>query len=196
MILVELGLPFEVIPTQLSEVKEASYTALNPNGRLPTIVDPNTGITIWESGAITEYLIEKYDKDYKISFESGTAEYFHAKQWLFFQVSGQAPYYGQAAWFKKYHHEKLPSAVERYAKEANRVTGVLEGWLKERTWLVGEKFSYVDLSFFMYQGLASSMIFEKNEFDQDMYPNVKRWMESMRERESVKRMTKETGFKL
>lgn len=196
LILAELDLPCDIVPTPLSEVKSDYYLALNPNGRLPTIVDPNTGIKLWESGAIIEYLIETYDKDRKISFEPGSAEYFHSKQWLFFQVSGQGPYYGQAAWFKKYHHEQLPSAVERYVKEIHRVTGVLEKCLEGKTWLVGEKFSYADLSFFMYQAVLTKMILGKEEFDEELYPNVKEWMNRMRKRASVQKVGKSLGREL
>jgi glutathione S-transferase len=98
MILKELGVPFETIATPLSEVKSPAYTKINPNGRLPALHDPNTDLTIWESGAIIEYLIEKYDSENKLSFPHGTKEYWLSKQWLYFQMSGQGPYYGQA-WY-------------------------------------------------------------------------------------------------
>jgi len=104
-ILEELDLPHEIIFVALSDVKKPEYVAINPNGRLPAIHDPNTNITLWESGAIMEYLIEHYDTQHRLSFARGTPEYYHAKQWLFFQTTGQGPYYGQAAWFIKYHPE-------------------------------------------------------------------------------------------
>lgn len=130
MVLRELGIPHEIIPISFSEVKEPNYVAINPNGRLPLIQDPNTGITLWESGAIVLNLIDRYDSaEHKLSFPRETPEWHHAQQWLFFQTSGQGPYYGQAAWFKKFHRERLPSALERYVKEAHRVTAVLEGHL-------------------------------------------------------------------
>jgi glutathione S-transferase len=81
----ELSLPHELIPITFPDLKKPDYLAINPNGRMPAIHDPNTGITLWESGAIIEYLIEKYDKDLKLSFAPGSDEYWHAKQWLFFQ---------------------------------------------------------------------------------------------------------------
>ena len=94
--LLELNVPHEIIPTPLSEIKKPEYLAINPNGRLPAIYDPNTDITLWESGAIIEYLIERYDSQHRLSFVPGTPESYHAKQWLFFQTTGQGPYYGQA----------------------------------------------------------------------------------------------------
>ncbi len=87
---------------------------------------------MWESGAIIEYLIERYDTGNNLGFPQGTPEYYHAKQWLFFQTTGQGPYYGQAGWFRMFHAEKIPSAIERYAKEVNRVTGVLETHLAKQ----------------------------------------------------------------
>jgi glutathione S-transferase len=132
IILEELGLPYEVIPVPLSDIKKPEYVAINPNGRLPAIHDPNAGITLWESGAIIEYLIELYDTKHRLSFAPGTPESYHAKQWLYFQTTGQGPYYGQAAWFKKYHSEQVPSAIERYTKEVNRVSGVLDRYLAQQ----------------------------------------------------------------
>jgi glutathione S-transferase len=110
----ELGLPYEVIHIPLSDVRKPEYVAINPNGRLPAIHDPNTDITLWESGAILEYLIELYDTNNRLSFVPGTPESYHAKQWLYFQATGQGPYYGQAARFKKFHSKQVPSAIERY----------------------------------------------------------------------------------
>ncbi len=92
IILAELGLPHEIIVVPLSTVKNSEYLSINPNGRIPAIYDPNTDLTLWESGAIIEYLIERYDKDHKLSFAVGTQESYLAKQWLFFAASGQGPY--------------------------------------------------------------------------------------------------------
>jgi glutathione S-transferase len=88
IVLEELGLPYETVAIPLTDVKKPDYLAINPNGRLPAIYDPNTDLTLWESGAIIEYLIERYDTTHKLSFAPGTAETYHAKQWLFFQTTG------------------------------------------------------------------------------------------------------------
>lgn len=100
----------------MTTLKQEPFVKINPNGRVPAIEDPNTGITLWESGAIIEYLIETYDKDHKISSAS-SPEKFLEKQFLHFQVSGQGPYYGQWAWFKIFHKEQVPSALERYEEQ-------------------------------------------------------------------------------
>jgi glutathione S-transferase len=130
MILEELGLPYEHMAIDFADVKQPAYTAINPNGRLPAIRDPNNGdLTLWESGAIIDYLTERYDTDRRLSFAPGSSEAYHARQWLFFQTTGQGPYFGQATWFKMYHREKVPSAFERYLGEVKRVSGVLEAYL-------------------------------------------------------------------
>ena len=69
------------------------------------------------------------------------------QQWLFFQASGQGPYFGQAAWFARWHHEKLPSAIDRYITEVRRIYGVLESVLQKNGWLVGGKLTVADISF-------------------------------------------------
>jgi len=191
IILKELELPHEIIPTPITEVKAPSFLKINPNGRLPAITDPNTGITLWESGAIIEYLVERYDTDHKISFAPGTKESWEAKQWLYFQASGQGPYYGQAGWFVKFHTEKIQSAIDRYVAEINRVTGVLEGHLKKRKeegmeepWMVGSKCSYVDLAFVTWQTITTMFLTEE-QFNQTKFPEVEGWVGRMHKRESV-----------
>lgn len=197
IVLSELSLPHETTPIPLSTLKQPSYLAINPNGRIPAIHDPNTSLTLWESGAIVEYLVERYDTDLKISFAPGTNEAYLARQWLFFQVSGQGPYYGQASWFKKFHPERVESAVERYVKEINRVTGVLEGHLaKEKEkwsgsggdgpWLVGNKYSFADIAFLSWQIIVTRVVQKEDGFDQNDYPVVKNWLDRILSRGAVK----------
>ncbi|TGO16552.1 hypothetical protein BTUL_0026g00040 [Botrytis tulipae] len=106
-----------------------------------------------ESGAIIEYLIEKYDVKNRLSHNT-FPEICQAKQWLNFQASGQGPYYGQASYFSRIHPEKIQSAIDRYANEIRRVTGVLESVLKTRDWLVGDKCTCADLCFIAWQRWA------------------------------------------
>ncbi|KAI0535918.1 glutathione S-transferase [Xylaria digitata] len=194
MILEELGLPYEIVAVPFSDVKKPEYTAINPNGRLPAIYDPNTDLTLWESGAIVEYLIETYDKENKISFPKGSNESYLTKQWLYYQTTGQGPYYGQAVWFTKYHPEKLPSAADRYYKEIYRVTTVLEGHLAQQKakggssdgpWLVGGKATFADLAWYMWQALIAGDFLD-NAIKYDDYPNVRDWLERVGSRPSVK----------
>jgi glutathione S-transferase len=120
----------------MADLKKPPFEKLNPNGRVPAIEDPNTGITLWESGAIVEY----YDTKHSLTYASSPEKYF-VKQWLHFQISGQGPYFGQAAWFEKFHPEKIESARERYKNEIKRVLKVLDKHLETsgKGFLVGDK---------------------------------------------------------
>lgn len=198
--LAELRLPHTINAIPFSDIKQPAYLALNPNGRLPTIEDPNNnGLILWESGAIIEYLIERYDTDHKLSFPAGTHEAYLAKQWLYFQTTGQGPYYGQAVWFVKFHQEKLPSAIERYFKEIKRVMGVLTLHLERQKeafpdaadgpWLVGGRVSYADISFLSWQEAINRVLgsgeHEGQTYSEDEFPVVKAWLDRMRARPAV-----------
>ncbi|KAF2636491.1 glutathione S-transferase [Massarina eburnea CBS 473.64] len=197
MVLETLNIPYEFAETTFANIKEPAYLAVNPNGRLPAIHDPNTDLTLWESGAIIEYLVETYDQENKLSFPRGSKEAFLAKQWLFFQVSGQGPYYGQAIWFQKYHPERIESAVTRYLDEVRRVTGVLESHLakqkeaggggEEGPWLVGNRFSYADLAFVPWQVLFMEAAPE-GRIDFEGFPVVRDWMRRLGEKEGIRKV--------
>ncbi|PGG96477.1 glutathione S-transferase, partial [Blastomyces parvus] len=209
IILRELNLPYTVNPLGLADVKKPAYTSINPNGRIPALHDPNTNITVWESGAIIEYLAATYDKERTLSFEPGTAEHWHSIQWLHFQVSGQGPYFGQASWFLNHHPEKLPSAIERYENEMKRVCSVLEGWLagtlgaaegsgaqgkgKERQYLVGDKCSFADLAFIPWHSHVDKAIgrgaFGGGVEQAKDFPYMHAWMERIRGREGAKEVS-------
>ena len=103
-----------------------------------------------ESNAIIEYLVERYDKEHKISIPATDNQKYVQTQWLWFQGTGQGPYFGQAGWFLFLHPEKVPSAVERYRKEILRVYGVLESVLSKQEWLAGGKPTVADISFIPY----------------------------------------------
>ena len=165
------------------------FLKINPNGRVPALIDhSNKDFTIWESGAIIEYIVQKYDKEKKL--HTGVIESdMLANQWLFFQTSGQGPYFGQASWFINFHPEKIPSVIERYEKEAARVFGVLEMALEGKEYLVDDRLTYADLSFIMWNLIAIERFSGvKEEYAEGKYPNVKRWHERLVARESVKKV--------
>lgn len=181
MLLEELNIPYENKIVDFADMKKEPYESINPNGRVPAIEDPNTGLTLWESGAILEYLVETYDKDHKFSFSAGSPEYYYAKQWLHFQMSGQGPYFGQAMWFTRFHHEKLPSAQERYVKEMRRVSGVVDRSLKGKEYLVGNKFSYADLAFIPWFGVLEMFGIDAPK----EYPNLAAWLDRQKARPAI-----------
>jgi glutathione S-transferase len=122
----------------MADLKKPPFEKINVNGRVPAIEDPNTGITLWESGAIIEYLVETYDPKATLTYTS-SPEKFHVKQWLYFQMSGQGPYFGQAVWFAKFHPERIASATDRYKDQVKRVFHVLDMALQGKQYLVGDK---------------------------------------------------------
>ncbi|KAI0472502.1 glutathione S-transferase [Xylaria cf. heliscus] len=183
IILKELGIPYEMKFLEYAVLHQKPFTDINPNGRCPAIHDPNTNITLWESCAINEYLVDTYDTEHKISHSTSPEKYLE-KQYLYFQASGQGPYYGQGAWFNSFHPEPLPSAKERYDKETKRVISVLDGILADRKYLVGEKLTHADLAFVTWDHFVDWCV-APNTWDINAYPNFKRWHEEMMARPSV-----------
>jgi glutathione S-transferase len=195
---------------EASKVKELPYISINPNGRLPAIEDPNANITLWESGAIIQYLIEKYDTEHKISYDVEPEKYYQS-QYLFFHMSGQGPYFGQGYWFTFSHPEKVPSAIERYNKEIKRVVGVLDLALKGKQWLVGNKctiglFSSCSLSMLSYWVPSTNFLYtadlafvpwdemipkilgdEFNTVDEATYPHYWDWHKRIAARPAVQK---------
>jgi len=165
------------------------FESLNPNGRVPVIEDPNTGITLFESGAIIEYLLDNYDKSNTLHSASTPTKYLES-QWLHFQTSGQGPYFGQRAWFVFYHPEKnLTSVLDRYGNEIKRVIGVVDNHLKKTKgqWLVGEKASYADLAWVPWFWLLPAIMGDGWEKEwQSSYPEAWAWYQRLQERPAVK----------
>jgi len=189
IVLRELGVPYKIETFDYTQLKEKPFVDINPNGKAPAMHDPNTNVTLWESCAINEYLIDQYDTEHKISHSSSPEKHLE-KQYVFFQASGQGPYFGQGAWFYNYHAEKLPSAIDRYQQEIRRIVKVLDGILSTRQYLVGDKVTYADLSFFMWN-VFIDRCFESESWKIEEYPHFQRWHESMAARDSVKGALKE-----
>ncbi|KAF4634843.1 hypothetical protein G7Y89_g3255 [Cudoniella acicularis] len=186
IVLEELQIPYEITSIRFENIKAKPFIDLNPNGRVPAIEDPNTGLTLWETGAIILYLIEQYDTEKKLTYDT-VVERNRLNQWLMFQVSGQGPYYGQATWFQVLHSEKIPSAINRYVEEAKRVCGVLEGSLAGKKWLVGDKITFADLAFVPWNDRLDAVLMCEGEKKFEGFPLVKAWHESMISRPSWKK---------
>ncbi|RHZ43422.1 uncharacterized protein CDV56_101487 [Aspergillus thermomutatus] len=169
------------------KVAMPAFERINPNGRVPAIEDSNTGITLWESGAIIEYLVERYDPSLTISFPPGSAESHHARQWLYFQSSGQGRYFGQAVWFRVHHPERIPSAVNRYVNEIRRVVGVLDRALEGRQYLVGGRLSYADISFVTWMEVVPWASDNGIELERE-FPNVYAWLTRVKLRPGVRKI--------
>lgn len=148
MFLEEAGVPFELTAIDFAQKEQKSdwYLALNPNGRIPTIVDRgNDDFVVFESGAILWYLAEKYD----VFLPRDAKQRSETLQWLMFQIGGIGPMMGQAMYFQRIaepqgHHE--PFAVQRYVAESRRLLEVLNTRLAGRTYLVGETYTIADMA--------------------------------------------------
>ncbi|TCD59860.1 Glutathione S-transferase 2 [Steccherinum ochraceum] len=168
----ELGLSYETIYLDFmkGELKAPEYLKINPNGRVPALVDHKNGdLTVWESGAILLYLAEKYDTEKKY-FATSEADRFAILQWLFFQVSGQ----GRVVRFAHFHPEKLPSAIERYQNEIRRVLGVLESILSKQEWLAAGKLTIADLSFSSWNNELGGIAGPGFDFEKE-FPATFKW---------------------
>ncbi|OBZ71599.1 Glutathione S-transferase 1 [Grifola frondosa] len=190
IVLEELGLVYEPIYLDFykAEQKGPEHTKYNPNGRIPTLIDhANNDFVVWESNAIISYLIDKYDTEHKISVTK-FEEKITQLQWLFFQASGQGPYFGQLGFFLFHTQEKLPSVIERYKNEIIRVFGVLDSVLSKQKWLVGGKCTVADLVFVTYNEAALFMG-KSIEYDFDLennFPAVHKWHTAILSRPAVK----------
>ncbi|XXH05699.1 hypothetical protein Hte_012134 [Hypoxylon texense] len=186
VLLEELGVPYELQVMKFTEIKKKPFTDINPNGRVPAIEDPNTDLVLWESGAIVQYIIEQYDINKTLTYDT-LKERNQLNQWLQFQMSGQGPYFGVASWFNVLHPEKVPSAIERYNDQLKRVLGVLDGWLEGKQWLVGDKMTYADLAFMPWNDRIDSVILCAPEAKFAGFPHVQAWHERMTARPAWKR---------
>lgn len=123
-----------IVDIERGDQHSPDFRALNPNGKIPVIVDRANGWMVFESGAILSYLAEKSGR-----FNPPTPEArIETLQWLFFQVGHIGPRLGQLWYFKVSASEKIPLAIERYERETLRLFGVLDAWLREREYLVGD----------------------------------------------------------
>jgi len=183
IMLEECSLPYTVIPVDISRGDQfkPQFLAISPNNRMPAIVDHDgpdgRPISIFESGAILQYLGRKTGKFYGRD-ERGRVE---VDQWLFWQMANLGPKAGEANHFRNYAAEKLPYAIARFGNEMNRIYGVMNTRLKDREFLAGN-YSIADIA---CVGWASRA--ERHGHEMRGFPNVRRWLETLLARPAVKR---------
>jgi GST-like protein len=154
IMLEEIGLPYRVVPVDLGSGAQhgPQFVALNPNGRIPVLVDqdaPGGPLTIIESGAILLYLAEKTG----LLVPSDVRGRSETMQWLMFQMAGIGPMLGQANWFANSAPEKIPYAIQRYVNESARLFGVLDVRLAGREYLAGS-YSIADVATYPWVAVA------------------------------------------
>jgi GSH-dependent disulfide-bond oxidoreductase len=176
LFLEEAQLPYRILPVGLSKGEQFNpdFLAISPNNKIPAIVDhepPGGGapITMFESGAIMLYLAEKAG----CLIPSDVHGRCEVLQWLFWQMAGLGPTAGQIGHFNVYAPEKVPYAIERYTRETNRLYGVLDRQLSDRTFIAGE-FSLADIA--CYPWIVPHEAHGQNLAD---FSHLKRWFETV-----------------
>jgi GSH-dependent disulfide-bond oxidoreductase len=173
----ELGLPYELRVLELGrlEQKQPDFLAINPNGRIPAIVDD--GFAVFESGAILVYLAEKTGRLMPADVQGRS----RVLQWLMFQMGGVGPMMGQANVFHRYFPVKIQPAIDRYQAEVARLFGVLDAQLARHEFLAGD-YSIADIAHWPWvnahewAGVALAP-----------YPDLARWLEQLRLRPALQR---------
>lgn len=193
----EMGLDYEAHTINIMEDDQFTdeYIKINPNSKIPSIVDPDGpgGETpIMESGAILLYLAEKTGKflstDPKLRLET--------IQWLFFQMAGLGPMFGQFGHFYKYAKEACdhPYPTERYTKEAKRLLNVLEKRMEGRTFIVGEEYSIADMAIVPWVSCLEKFYEATEQLGLKDFKNVNAWVERVLSREKTKKGAEVCSF--
>jgi GST-like protein len=185
LFLEEAGLPYRVIPVQLSAGQQFApeFQAISPNSKVPAIVDhaPADGgapLPVFESGAILLYLAEKSGR----MLPRDPRERLQVLQWLVWQVAGLGPMAGQAGYFHVYAPEPVPFAIERYTRELRRLYGVLDRQLEGRDHIAGGDYSIADIA--TYPWIVPHAGHGQNLAD---FPNLSRWFQALGERPALRR---------
>jgi GST-like protein len=180
----EAGTPYRIIPVNIGKGAQfqPDFLRIAPNNRIPAIIDaaPADGgapISVFESGAILQYLAEKTGKFLPADVRSRT----EVMQWLFWQMAGLGPMAGQNHHFVQYAPERIAYAMERYVNETNRLYGVLDKRLADRDFVAGD-YSIADMAIYPWV-----VPYKKQKQTLEDFPNLKRWFEMVGARPAVKR---------
>jgi len=183
IMLEECGLPYAVRPVNISAGEQFTpeFLAIAPNNRMPVIVDHDgpggRPISVFESGAILQYLGRKTGKFYPTN-ERARVE---VEQWLFWQMAGLGPMAGQAHHYRTYRPEGTHYSVDRYTDECNRLYGVMNARLADRDYLAG-RYSIADIAC-----IGWVRLYKRQGQDIEDFPHLKRWRETVLARPAVQR---------
>ena len=187
----EMGLDYEphFIPFGENGTGSEAFATLNPNGKIPAIIDPNgpggKPIGLFESGAILVYLAEKTGK----LIPTDPHDRYECLQWVFFQMGGIGPMFGQFGYFYKFAGKEIEDKrpLERYMNETKRLLGVLEQRLDGRAYILGDDYTIADIAIVGWvRGLATGYGAEE-VLDLQSYANVVRWRDSILQRPAAER---------
>jgi GST-like protein len=185
LFLEETGLPYETVPVDTGKGQQhmPEFRAINPNGKVPAIVDsdgPGGAETrVFDSSAILLYLGEKTGK-----LMGSPADHGELLSWLFYVATGLGPFSGQAVHFQRAAPEKLPYAINRYRREAERHYAVLDKHLEGRTFIVGDNYTIVDVSAWGWIDRAS-FVLPGNDDPLAAFPSIRRWFQAINARPAV-----------
>ena len=177
----EMGLPYKIHPINIGkgEQFDPEFLKIAPNNRIPAIVDNEVGaLSVFESGAILQYLAEKTGQFLPKDEPVGR---YQVLQWLNWQMGGLGPMLGQNHHFNRYAPEKIPYAIERYVKETARLYGVLDRQLQGREYIAGD-YSIADMACYPW-----IVPYESQGQDLNDFANVKAWFERMKARPAVQK---------
>ena len=182
LFLEESGLPYELIPvdTRKGEQHTPAFRAVNPNGKVPAIVDGDA--VVFDSNAILLYLAEKTGKFLPASTPAARGELL---SWLMFVGTGIGPYSGQAVHFSRYAPEKLPYVINRYAFEAKRHYGILDARLAKHRYMLGDTYTIVDMDVWGWARLVPFILGDDAALTQ--MPNLKRLIDEINARPAAVR---------
>lgn len=184
IVLEELGIDYELTKLDLGnkDQKTAEFLAINPNGRIPAIVDEDVRdeqgkpLTVFESGAILLYLAEKYEA----LLGESAVDRVRTLEWLFFQMGGVGPMFGQLSFFSSSDVYPSKNAVSRFTEESHRLASVLETRLNSTAWLAGAHYTIADIANYGWLRYAEDIGIELQE-----YPKLRAWREAIDSRLSV-----------
>ena len=191
IMLEELGLPYEphTIDIGKNETWGPEFLALNPNGKIPSIIDPDgpggKPLGLFESGAILLYLAEKTGK----LLPADPAGRYETIQWVFFQMAAVGPMFGQLGFFHKFagkdYEDKRPR--DRYAAESKRLLGVLETRLDGRQWIMGDEYTIADIALLGWVRNLVGFYGAGELVGYDAFKHVPAWLERCLARPAVQR---------
>ncbi len=178
IMLEECGLPYNAIKVDIGAGDQFSpeFIAISPNNRMPAIVDTDTGISVFEGGAILIYLAEKAG----MLLPEAREERFEVLQWLFWQAGGLGPMAGQLSHFVSYTDDEMEYPLARYGNEYDRLLAVMEVRLRDREFLAGD-YSIADIASFPWV-----MPYRRFGNDLDKFPNLRRWFDTLKTRPAVR----------
>ncbi len=181
LFLEEAGLDYDPIPidTRAGDQHHADFLAVNPNAKVPVIVDD--GVTVFDSNAILLYLAEKTGQFMPEDTPAARGEML---SWLMFVATGIGPFTGQAVHFQAYAPEKLPYAINRYRFEAERHYAILDARLADNRFLLGDTYTFVDMDAWGWARLIPNIL---GEDALDKLPNLKRMVEEINLRPAADR---------